>query len=510
MTFEPIKKLLAEGEGLTVEFKRCVDELSDSVFETVCSFSNRYGGHMLLGVGDDGNVIGVNSKAAPQMRKNFANMLNNPQKISPSLFISLDEINLDGKLVLYAYIPVSSRVEQCSGRIFDRVEDADVDITKSTDLVADLFGRKSATYTEREIFPYVTENELRFDLIERARKMALGENRDHPWKDMPPMEMLKSAGLYEEDWRTGKKGFNLAAILLFGHDDVINSCAPGAMTDALVRRANTDRFDDRLMVRANLIEAYDKLIDFINKHTMDRFFLVDSQRVSVRSWIARELVSNILVHREYSKGFPAKIIIESDRLYAENWNRSNRHGRINLDDFTPEAKNPMLAWFFVNIGRADWMGSGIRNLYKYTKIYSGGEPELIEGDVFKTIVPLKGIGSIEFTAIGDAEDVTNAVTNTVTNVTNDVTNTVTNTVTNDVTNVTNDRGQARMLALISENASITAKRLSESMGITERSVKRHIKALKEAGILIRVGGTRGHWEVPLNDSKASTHPAGGE
>jgi hypothetical protein len=26
--------------------------------------------------------------------------------------------------------------------------------------------------------------------------------------------------------------------------------------------------------------------------------------------------------------------------------------------------------------------------FKYTKIYSGGEPELIEGDIFKTIVPL--------------------------------------------------------------------------------------------------------------------------
>jgi hypothetical protein len=25
---------------------------------------------------------------------------------------------------------------------------------------------------------------------------------------------------------------------------------------------------------------------------------------------------------------------------------------------------------------------------KYTKLYSGGEPELIEGDIFKTIIPL--------------------------------------------------------------------------------------------------------------------------
>jgi ATP-dependent DNA helicase RecG len=85
----------------------------------------------------------------------------------------------------------------------------------------------------------------------------------------------------------------------------------------------------------------------------------------------------------------AKIVVENERLYAENWNRSSKYGRINPEDFTPDAKNPLLAWFFVNIGRADWMGSGIRNLYKYTKIYSGGVLELIEGDIFKTIIPIR-------------------------------------------------------------------------------------------------------------------------
>ncbi|GHV79693.1 hypothetical protein AGMMS49944_14840 [Spirochaetia bacterium] len=47
-----------------------------------------------------------------------------------------------------------------------------------------------------------------------------------------------------------------------------------------------------------------------------------------------------------------------------------------------------MARFFVNIGRADQLGSGVRNLYKYTQIYSGSDPELIEGDVFRTIIPL--------------------------------------------------------------------------------------------------------------------------
>ncbi|MDR1183190.1 MAG: hypothetical protein LBK67_00150, partial [Coriobacteriales bacterium] len=46
------------------------------------------------------------------------------------------------------------------------------------------------------------------------------------------------------------------------------------------------------------------------------------------------------------------------------------------------------ARFFVNIGFADTLGSGVRNLYRYSKIYSGKEPELIEGDIFQTIIPL--------------------------------------------------------------------------------------------------------------------------
>ena len=44
----------------------------------------------------------------------------------------------------------------------------------------------------------------------------------------------------------------------------------------------------------------------------DKFFLEGTQRISVRSIIAREIVSNILMHREYSSPFPAKVIIEKN------------------------------------------------------------------------------------------------------------------------------------------------------------------------------------------------------
>lgn len=36
----------------------------------------------------------------------------------------------------------------------------------------------------------------------------------------------------------------------------------------------------------------------------------------------------------------------------------------------------------------DELGSGVRNIYKYNKIYSGANPTFVEGDIFMTIIPL--------------------------------------------------------------------------------------------------------------------------
>lgn len=110
---------------------------------------------MLLGVREvdgKGAVLGVNRNSVSAIRKNFINMLNNPNKMAPSLYLSLEEFEIDGKLILWVYVPISSQVEFCDKRIWDRNGDADQDITNSVDLVANLFSRKSASYHERKIF----------------------------------------------------------------------------------------------------------------------------------------------------------------------------------------------------------------------------------------------------------------------------------------------------------------------------------------------------------------------
>jgi ATP-dependent DNA helicase RecG len=57
-------------------------------------------------------------------------------------------------------------------------------------------------------------------------------------------------------------------------------------------------------------------------------------------------------------------------------------------DKSGEYMGSLIAAFFRNIWMADELGSGVRNLYRYGKIYSGKNPQLIDGDVFRIIVPL--------------------------------------------------------------------------------------------------------------------------
>ena len=196
-------------------------------------------------------------------------------------------------------------------------------------------------------------------------------------------------GLYKKDIATGQEGLTLAAILLFGKDEIILSALPHHRTDAILRKVNLDRYDDRDDIRTNLIESYERLTQFVAKHLSDPFYLEGDVRVSLRNKIFREAIANILIHREYSSAYVAKMIIQKDKVVFENANKAHGHGAINPDNFMPFPKNPTIAKLFREIGYAEELGSGVKNLYKYSKLYGGSDPKLIEDDVFSTTISLK-------------------------------------------------------------------------------------------------------------------------
>lgn len=123
----------------------------------------------------------------------------------------------------------------------------------------------------------------------------------------------------------------------------------------------------------------------------DLFVLDGIVNVSVRDRILREIVSNTLAHRDYSGGYPAKMIIDDEKIIIENSNFIHGMGVLDLQKFEPFSKNPSISKVFREIGLSDELGSGMRNTYKYTQLYSGQSPVFEEGDVFQTIIPLKKI-----------------------------------------------------------------------------------------------------------------------
>jgi len=144
-------EMIRKGEGIGLEFKTCRNQLSRDVYETVCAFLNRYGGTILLGITDSGTIQGVEQDAVAQIRKDFVTTIHNPQKILPPAYLSVDEVNVEGETFIRVYVPESSQVHRCNGRIYDRNEDGDLDITDHTLEVAALYQRKQAIYSENKI-----------------------------------------------------------------------------------------------------------------------------------------------------------------------------------------------------------------------------------------------------------------------------------------------------------------------------------------------------------------------
>ena len=407
-----------------MEFKRCGNGIESDVYETVCSFLNRFGGDIFLGVLDDGTVLGVPENAAADMVRNFISCVSNPALFTPTVYLSPKVLKYEGKTIIHIHVLPS-----------------------------------------------------RIDMLPKLRIMAENQSNGsgHPWSRMTDDELLKSARLYSIDRVTGEQGFNLAAVMLLGKDDVILDIVPAYVTDALLRRVNIDRYDDREIIQTNLIESYERLMEFGRKHLLDKFFLEDDQRKSLRNIITREMIANTLIHREYTSSYQAKFVIEKERMYVENANRASQNIVITPDNMEPIPKNPIIASFFRNIGYADQLGSGVRNLFKYSKFYSGNDPEFIEGDIFKIIVPLDE---------GNREEQT---TQSVTQTTQSVTQT---------TQSKENDPEKNIMELIEQNPFLSQKQMAEKLNLNKNTLKYYIKKMKEKGVIERVGTNRkGKWIV---------------
>ena len=389
MTQEYIIDLITSGEGINTEFKEAAQSVPKSLYETIVSFANTDGGTILLGVKDDGNISGLPKDEINTFSTNISTALNDPDCVHPCYSVNIVTIKISDKIILIIQVPASSQVHKYANRIYIREADADIDITSDQQKVSDLYFRKRSFFTETTIYSGLNESDLDPGLFEKAKQYIRGFRSDHPWINASNTQILKESALFRTDYSNGTEGLTLAAALIFGKDSTIQNLLPAYKVEALVRINDPDRYDDRLTLRTNLIDTYLQMMEFIRRHLPEKFYIENDQRKDLRDIIFREVIGNMIIHREYTSAFSSDLIIEKNSVTLSNPNKPLFHGPLYPFKFSPYPKNPNIRRFFSVFGWADEIGSGVRNTFKYLEQYiPGARPLFIEDELFRTEIPL--------------------------------------------------------------------------------------------------------------------------
>jgi len=138
------------------------------------------------------------------------------------------------------------------------------------------------------------------------------------------------------------------------------------------------------------------------------------------------------------------------------------------------SKFSSISKIFREIGLADELGSGMRNTYKYTQLYSGMEPIFEEGDIFKTIIPLKKIATEK---VGGENVPRNVSQN----------------VSRNVPQKSIEEMKEIMKEIIKKNNRVSRKYLAEILGVSEKTITRYIKEIPNLSYVGK--GKNGYWKL---------------
>lgn len=383
---QKICKAIEFGENTNIEFKSCTDRVSSSVYDTVCSFSNRSGGLIILGIDDNRTLVGINKTLVHDLKKNIINVLGNKELFFPTLRIEPEIVEHQGLLFIVIDVPVSQYPVRFKNRYFDRNGDADQDITNNMELVLSLFERKNPHLFEDRLVNGLRLEDLDHNTFEYCRNATRVMNPLHAWTYMTDLEILESCRLVDKDNDGNIVGYKYAALLLFGNDDAIAKYLPQYKFELLYHKMTYDRYnlnfpeditryDDRRTLRCNIIKSYAEMLDFVLKYLPDKFYLPSdgtTARIDLRVQVFREIIGNICAHSDYQPGFAGYLEVFYDRVITRNATRlipAMKEGEITLDELRPYTKNPLIVKVLNELHFVEDLGSGKRNIQKYAPLY---------------------------------------------------------------------------------------------------------------------------------------------
>ncbi len=458
MTDNNLHKLIAQGENEKLEFK---SSFNTEVIETLTAFANTKGGKVLIGINDAGKVVSsfsFNKETIP----GWVNEIKN--KTYPSLIPDVEIIEYESiKIVEFLIADFPIKPVSCKGKYFKRVENSNhqLNLTEISNLHLKTFNSSWDYYPdENHTIESISE--------EKIEKFLDLRNKNHIVSvDESLFTFLNKLELLRENKITN------ACFLLFTQKDTILS------TIELGRFQDDITIKDAITIRQDLINEVDTVLEFILKHIRKEYVITGKvKRDEIWEYpleALREIVLNMIVHRDYMHHGDSVIKIFDDRI--EFYNPGQLPEGITVDDllkgsYVSDCRNKLIAFAFKEIGWIEKYGSGIRRILKAFLDHGCRKP------VFENFQ--QGFRVIVYSRQKVGERVGEKVGERVGE------------------NLTEN--QDKIIKLILMKNRISARELSVELGISQRKIEENISKLKEKGILQRIGPAKGgYWKINTNE-----------
>ena len=309
-------------------------------------------------------------------KKEFWSGVNNKDIVNLNLLSNDDVVDgeFDGHKVILFYIPRATRDQRPIyhtpnpyNGTYKRNHEGDFKCTEQE--VRRMYADANvAVSADSRILENYTFEDIDKASLEQYRRLFDLAKPGHAWLALDDISLLKKLGGYKVDRQTGKEGFTLAGLLMFGKTDAITdeACAPNFFLDyrELGEDTSTTRWLDRIYPdgtwEANLFQFYKRVLPKLQEILPLPFHLEgDTRKDETPAHVAvREALINTLIHADYSVNASIVITRSRNELVFSNPGCLLVSKQQYYEGGDSVCRNLALQKMFMMFGKAEKAGSG--------------------------------------------------------------------------------------------------------------------------------------------------------
>lgn len=381
MTPAELQALIQQGENIAVEFK-AMPVRPETVAREIVAFANGAGGSLLLGVSDDGTVIGIDTpERTEEWVMNIARTL-----VSPAIAVRYELIHLDNKTVALISVPKGKdKPYQTGDKYLVRVGSTNRLATQSE--LMRLFQMSGVFHYDSIPVNNASINDL---------NMAALDNyfASYGFEFSKENESAKRQLLINTDILTEIGEPTIGGLLIFGINPTRYLSQAAIMFAHFNGTEVSAELIDRQEITGTLPQQVDTTVAVIKNNLLRPSIIAGTKRKDTTALppdkVLRELMVNACVHRNYAiTGSRIRIFMYHDRIECISPGRLPNTVTIEkLRSGVSYASNPILVKFMDNLRYIDRLGRGFPMIFREMQQLGKAVDVYEFGEELRVVLPL--------------------------------------------------------------------------------------------------------------------------